>query len=377
MKPKLLFIVNIDWFFLSHRLPIAIEALNQGYEVHVATGISNKLEELRLHGFFVHQLPIGRGRTIFVNEVRAFWRILRVLIKIRPDVVHLVTIKPVLYGGIAARIASVPAVVAAISGLGFVFMAKGWRAAITRFLVSCLYRASLGKRNLKVICQNPDDRETLMEIAHLPLEKVVMIPGSGVDLTTYKVMPLPQGVPVVIMAARLLRDKGVNEFVAAAQMLAQRNVAVHFWLVGDPDPGNPAAITRDELSAWENEGAVTILGYRSDIPNLFSKANIVVLPSYYGEGLPRTLVEAAACGRAVVTTDHPGCRDAIESGRSGLLVPVRDPLALADAIQRLIDDPELCQSMGQAGRALAEREFSIVKIVDTHMKTYKELEEDK
>jgi glycosyltransferase involved in cell wall biosynthesis len=164
-------------------------------------------------------------------------------------------------------------------------------------------------------------------------------------------------------------------FVDAGRLLQQRNVPVRFWLIGEPDPGNTETITQDELCAWGKEGCVELLGYRSDIACLFSQANIVVLPSYYGEGLPKTLVEAAACGRAVVTTDHLGCRDAIESGKSGLLVPVKDSVALAYAIQKLIDDPGLCQSMGRAGRALAERKFSIKKIVDEHLRIYKELEE--
>ena len=374
MKKKLLFLVNVDWFFLSHRLPIAINALNQGYEVHIATGITDKLEVLRSHGLIVHPLVIGRSSTGLASEVRTFCGILQVFKKVRPHIVHLVTIKPVILGGIAARLTGVPAVVAAISGLGFVFLANGSKAAVVRFLVDGLYRLALGKRNLKVICQNPDDRETIIQAAGLSSNKMVMIQGSGVDLSLYPTKPLPQGIPVVIMAARLLRDKGVQEFIEAALLLDKRDVAVRFWLVGDPDPGNPSTITLDELSAWESEGCVELLGYRNDIPNLFSQANVVVLPSYYGEGLPKVLVEAAACGRAVVTTDHPGCRDAIEPDKSGLLVPVKDPVALADAIQHLIGDPELCQSMGQAGRALAEREFSIEKIVDAHLEIYKELE---
>jgi glycosyltransferase involved in cell wall biosynthesis len=374
MKRKLLFVVNVDWFFLSHRLPIALAALNQGYEVHVATSITDKFDVLRSYGLIVHPLIIGRSSTGIVGEVRTFMSILRILMKVQPNIVHLVTIKPVLFGGIAARLAGVPAVVAAISGLGFVFLNKGKKAAVVRFLVSALYRLVLAKRNLKVICQNPNDREALVQAAGLKLDKVTMIPGSGVDLSAYAVTPLSKGVPAVIMAARLLRDKGVQEFVAAASLLAQRDVAVRFLLAGDPDPGNPATVTQNELSDWDKEGNVELLGYSNDISNLFSQANIVALPSYYGEGLPKTLLEAAACGRAVVTTDHPGCRDAIETGKTGLLVPVKDPIALANAIQRLIEDPELCYSMGQAGRALAEREFAIEKIVDAHLKIYKELE---
>jgi len=373
VNKKLLFLVNVDWFFVSHRLPIAIEAKKQGYEVHIATSITDKLDVLHSHGFIVHPLTIGRSSTGIISEMLTFKNILRIFKKVRPHIVHLVTIKPVLLGGIAARLAGIPAVVAAISGLGFVFIAKGRKAAIFRSLVSILYRLALGKRNLKVICQNPDDRETLARVVDLSSSKVVMIPGSGVDLSAYAVKPLPQGIPVVVMAARLLFDKGVHEYVAAARLLKQRGVEARFLLAGEPDYGNPASVNDIDISVWQNEGLIELLGYCDDIYSLFARSFIIVLPSYR-EGFPKVLIEAAACGRAVVTTDVPGCRDAIESGKTGLLVPVQDSIALAGAIQSLIDDPELCYSMGRAGRDLAEREFAIEKIVDEHLKIYKELE---
>jgi glycosyltransferase involved in cell wall biosynthesis len=374
VKKRLLFIVNVDWFFLSHRLPIALEALKLGYEVHIASGITDKVDVLRSHGLIVHPLAIGRSSTNLAREVRTFLGMLVVLQKVRPHIVHLVTIKPVIYGGIAARLAGVSGVVSAISGLGFVFLAKGWKATVVRSLVARLYRLALGKRNVKVIFQNPDDRKTLMQAAGLQNDKVVMIRGSGVDLSTYAMMPLPKEPSVVVMAARLLRDKGVYEFVSAARILKQRGVNSRFWLVGDPDAGNPASVNEAELSVWRSEGAVELLGHRSDIASVFAQSHIVVLPSYR-EGLPRVLIEAAACGRAVVTTDVPGCRDAIEPGVTGLLVPPRDAVALADAIQHLLLDAELLQRMGQAGRQLAERGYSIEKVVSAHLEVYRDLME--
>lgn len=372
MNNKLLYLINVDWFFLSHRLPIAIEALKQGYEVHVATGITNKFDVLCSYGLIVHPLAIGRSSTGFVGEVKTLWEILHIFKKVQPQIVHLVTIKPVLFGGIAARLAGVPAVVAAITGLGFVFMAKGCKATVVRSLVAGLYRLALGKRNLKVICQNPDDRETLVQVAGLSLSKVAMIPGSGVDLSQNRVKKLPQGVPVVVMAARLLRDKGVYEFVAAARLLKQRGVYAQFLLVGEPDPDNPASVQQEDLLAWHNEGTVEILGHRNDVISLFATSSIVVLPSYR-EGFPKVLIEAAACGRVVVTTDVPGCRDAIVKDVTGILVPPRDAVALADAIQYLIEHVELCERMGRAGRLLAEQKFSIEKVVSAHMEIYRNL----
>jgi glycosyltransferase involved in cell wall biosynthesis len=373
VKKRLLFLVNVDWFFLSHRLPIAIAAREQGFEVHVATTITDKLEELQNHGLIVHPLVIWRGRKSIIGETRTLREILVLFKKVRPQIVHLVTIKPVILGGIAARLTGVPGVVAAISGLGFVFIAKGFKAAMIRALVVGLYRLALGKENLRIILQNSHNRNLLLDKGVLKPEKVVMIPGSGVDLSAYQMAPEPDGVPVVTLAARLLRDKGVYEFVEAARLLAKQQVKARFWLAGNPDPGNPHSISQTQIDAWQLEGCVEHLGFRKDIDKLFAASRIVVLPSYYGEGLPKVLVEAAACGRAVVTTDHPGCRDAIEPGHTGMLVPPGDAAALAAAIQQLLGDSKLRQSMGNAGRRLAEREFAIEKVVTAHLAVYQDL----
>jgi glycosyltransferase involved in cell wall biosynthesis len=231
---------------------------------------------------------------------------------------------------------------------------------------------ALGHHNLKVIFQNPDDRASLAKLAHLPDNKVVMIRGSGVDLTQYHHTPLPLGMPVVLLAARLLGDKGVREFVQAARLLKQQGVSAEFCLVGSLDPANPASLTDDELKQWVNEGVVELWGQRSDMPAVLSSAHLVVLPSYR-EGLPKVLLEAAACGRVVVTTDVPGCRDAIDPGVSGVLVPVRNAAALADALKGLINDPARCQAMGDAGRALAESAFDVRQVVASHLRIYQEL----
>ncbi len=374
MTQRLMLVLNSPAGFLSHRLPIALAARKAGYEVHVATPSGPGIDQIEGYGLIHHALPLSRSGMNLISEFRAWAALFSLFRTIKPDVVHLVTIKPILYGGIAARLAGVPGVVAAVSGLGFVFMARGLKAALVRTLVVGIYRLAFGKRNLKVIFQNPDDCETLVQPAGLQRAKVVMIRGSGVDLSAYTAMPLPDGVPIVVMAARLLRDKGVHEFVAAAQLLKERGVAARFWLVGNPDAGNPASINEAELSAWRSAEIVDLLRHRHDIARVFAQSNIVVLPSYR-EGLPKVLLEAAACGRAVVTTDVPGCRDAIDPGVTGLLVPPRDSVALADAIQRLLLDAELRERMGQAGRKLAEREFSIEKVVAAHLAVYRGLME--
>lgn len=203
-------------------------------------------------------------------------------------------------------------------------------------------------------------------------EKTEIVRGSGVDLEGYACHPERPGNPVVVMAGRLLRDKGIEEFIEAGRMLAARGVQARFLIVGDPDPGNPSSVSVEQVARWKAEGVAEFLGFRRDIARIFRESHLVALPSYR-EGLPKVLIEAAACGRAVVTTDVPGCRDAIEDGVTGLLVPVRDAGALADALQRLIENPEERRAMGRAGRDLAEREFAIENVVDAHVAIYDEL----
>jgi len=372
MSPTLLFVVNVDWFFLSHRLPIALEAMRQGYQVHIATGLTDKQGELQRNGLVVHPLALDRSSAGLGNAWRTMVQLWRIFRAVRPDLVHLVTIKPVLLGGLVARLAGVPAVVAAVSGLGFVFVAKGVKASARRWLVGGLYRLALGHHNLKVIFQNPDDRASLARLAHLPRRKVAMIRGSGVDLTQYGVMPTPPGMPVVVLAARLLADKGVLEFVQAARLLRQRGCNARFVLVGTVDTANPTSFTDADVTAWVHDGVVEWWGHRADMPQVLAATQLVVLPSYR-EGLPKILIEAAACGRAVVTTDVPGCRDAIDPGITGVLVPVRDAAALANAMETLIDNPLRCQAMGDAGRALAEKAFDVRQVVAAHLQIYQEL----
>jgi len=372
---KVIFIVNVDWFFVSHRLPIALKAIEAGHEVHLLCAVTDKQDYLEGLGIIAHSFDFSRsGKNIF-NELGSIYKLYQQIKKIKPDLVHLVTIKPVIYGGIVARLAKVPAVVSAISGLGFLFVKnRGIKTVLLRNMVLFLYRLAMNHDNQRVIFQNPTDRQALVDAGGVQESKTRMIRGSGVDLHEYPMLTEPEGVPVIIMASRLLKDKGVCEFVDAARIVNLNGLKAHFKLVGEPDEGNPESVSSALVQSWQDEGVVSCLGYRSDIAPLFSQAHIVVLPSYYGEGLPKVLVEAAACGRAVITTDMPGCRDAIEPDVTGVLVPARDAKVLADGIERLVNDVSLRQKMGQAGRELAEREFSIDKVVSAHLDIYRELE---
>lgn len=369
---RVLFVVNDPAFFISHRLSIACAAKKEGYEVHVATAPGDSVSTILGHGFVHHPLPLSRSGINIFREFFAFISIWAVFVKVRPTIAHLVTIKPVLYGGLAARISPVKGVVAALSGLGFIYIRQGKKAGALKMVVSYLYRLAFAKSNLKAIFQNADDMNDFVRQNIVPRSKAVIIRGSGVDLSLFEYRPEPDTVPMVTFAARLLRDKGVVEYVKAASLLKLRGVSANFQVVGGIDTGNPTSITRQEIDAWRSEGFISFLGHRRDISSIFSRSHIIVLPSYR-EGLPKVLVEAAACGRAVVTCDVPGCRDAIEPGVTGLLVPERNAGALAESIQLLVENSELRQRFGRAGRDLAEREFGIAGIVRQHLDIYQEL----
>lgn len=369
---KILFVVNAPEFFISHRLPLAMAAKKAGYLVAVATASGPEVEKIQALGFEHHVISFARSGQNPFKELKTLYQLVKLFRHIKPDLVHLITIKPVLYGGIAARLASVGAVVSAVSGLGTVFLATTTAAKVRRWLVIRLYASAFKQRKLAVIFQNPDDRDALTSVGTVQRPKTRMIRGSGVSLDDYVFTSEPEGTPSVVMVARLLRDKGVFEFIEAARLLRERNVDVQMRLVGSVDPGNPSSVTDQDLERLSNEGLVQLLGFRKDIANQYAGANIACLPSYR-EGLPKSLIEAAACGRAVVTTDVPGCRDAITPDVTGLLVPVKNASSLADALQKLIVNSELRHRMGAAGRALAEDAFTIEKVVVQHMDIYQEL----
>jgi glycosyltransferase involved in cell wall biosynthesis len=372
---KILFIVNVDWFFVSHRLSIAIEAISQGYEVHIATTVTDKLDLLEQSGLIVHNLDVHRSRA-GISILSELWSFFSIIKDVRPDIVHLVTIKPVLLGGIAARLAGVPALVSAVSGLGIVFSSNNLKYKLLRQALYPFYFLAFGHKNQKVIFQNNDDLRSLLNWGVVSDKKSILIHGSGVDLDAYSYLPEPKGIPVISFAARLLVDKGVEVFINTSKILQERKINARFWLIGEPDQGNINTVTEKQLRDWESAGLVELFGYREDISNLFSKSNIVTLPSFYGEGLPKVLIEAAACGRAVITTDHPGCRDAIELNKTGMLVPIKDAVALADAISFLLENPTLRDDMGRSGRKRAEGVFDVRQVVAEHIHIYEKLLEE-
>lgn len=368
---KLLFIVNVDWFFISHRLPIALAAIENGYEVHLACGITDRKSELEALGIVVHPLSISRSGTSLLKELNVIKEMNAVVKQLSPDVVHLVTIKGAVYGGLVTRFKNIKVRVTSISGLGFVFIDKGVKARILRFLVTKLYRIALNSPNTKVIFQNENDKSIFIENNIIKPEQSLIIRGSGVDLETYKYLPEPTGEKVIMFLARLLKDKGLVEFCDAAIALKKSGFQGRFVLVGDIDLHNPNSITQSELDHYIKVGAVEHWGFSNKVAETIAKSHIMVLPSYR-EGLPKSLIEAAACGRVVITTDVPGCRDAITPNVTGILIQLKSSEAIADAVLFLCKNNEMRIEMGRKGRELAEMCFDIEGVIDTHLNLYKE-----
>lgn len=377
---RILYVVNEAYFFLSHRLSVARAARGTGFEVHVAAPADHvwapedfDVEGLRKEGFVFHPIPLSRrGMNPFreLITIAALFRLYRV---VRPALVHHLTIKPVLYGGILCRLLRVPAVVNAVTGLGHVFVTKGALAAVLRTAVRLAYRSALGHHNGRVIVQNPHDGATLIGAGAVARERVEVIRGSGVPLDKFTPSPEPDGVALVIFPARLIWEKGVREFVEAASRLRTAGVAGRFALVNATKTGYPRAVPETQLRAWEKAGIVEWWGWCDDMPRVFAGCHVVCLPSSYGEGIPKVLLEAAASARPIVTTDIPGCREVVRDGENGFLVPPGDVTALTVALRRLIEDSGLRQRMGAAGRKIAEAEFSEEVVVKRTLGVYREL----
>lgn len=372
-KPRILFAINQAAFFVSHFLHLAEGARAAGFDVAVAAPPGPGEETINAAGLPFYPLHLNRKSTNILQEIKTFTSLLRVYRTVKPDLVHQFSIKPVLYGGFAARLVNMPAVVSTITGLGFVFIASGWKAQLRRIAVTWAYRNALRLNKLRVIFENPDDRQLFFDNGLLHADNAVLIRGAGVDTEAFAYMPEPEtDKPLIVLAARMLWDKGVGEFVQAAEQLRNAGINARFVLVGDADPGNPKSISTEQLQQWHQQGAIEWWGERRDIAAIFASANIVCLPSYR-EGLPKVLIEAASCGRTIVTTDVSGCREVVRHGDNGLLVPVRTVEPLASALQQLIADPALRRKMGDRSRERALSEFSADDVLRQTLAVYQEL----
>jgi len=373
MKPRILFFVTEDWYFWSHRLPIARAARDAGFEVLIATRVNQHKECIEKDRFQLIPISLERRSKNIIKEIISILEIVRIYRREKPDIVHHVAVKPVLYGSWAAIVTGIPNVVNALAGLGFIFVARGWKASAFKRLVVFAYRSAFLAKNAIGIFQNPEDLKLFAGAGIVKSEKAVLIRGSGVDTSRFLHLPEPAGIPTIVLPSRMLWHKGVGEFVDAAKQLHKDGVNCRFILVGAPDPENPASIPEETLRMWHSEGIVEWWGYREDMPEVLSEAHIVTLPTTYGEGIPKILIEAASCGRAIVATDVPGCREIVHHNKNGLLIPPHDSKSLADALKVLVEDAELRAKMGARGREIVETEFSEEIVVKQTMELYKKM----
>ena len=371
LPKRICYLETQDRAFLSHRIHLGRAALGAGMEVHVIAPPGDAAEELRTSGFIYHPIDMQRAGINPWSELAASRQLAGLYRKIRPDLVHHVALKSVLYGSAVARLLGIPAV-GSLTGLGYTFIEGGLGRAVLREGISVLLRLSLDSSRVHIVFQNPDDRALFVRKKLVRESRTSLILGSGVDTEHFTFVPEPAGIPRVLIATRMLKDKGVVEAVAAARLLRSRGVAFELVLAGDPDSENPASIAESQLRSWHEEGIVRWLGRSADVARLLREAHVACLPSYR-EGLPLFLAEAAAAGRPVVTTDVPGCRSVVRAGETGLLVPARDPSALADALEPLLVDAQLRQRIGASARALALREFAKERVNDAMLRVYSSL----
>lgn len=392
-RVKLLYFIGVDWFFYSHFLERAIAAKKSGYDVVVLTGLTRSDDPLAEYGIKLIGIPFERRSLNPLGLLRNLIDVLRVLKHEKPDIVHQIALKPILIGSGACRMLGIKHVISAVVGLGFAFSSEKVSAKVTRRILSILFSVVLDKRHAKTVFENADDRAYFLEQGWVREEGAVLIRGAGVDIERFKpkslVVETEPGldtdsqnhsitqhqtktdtdpgtdatVPIVMLLSRMLWDKGIGEFVEAARQLRKQhgNSYARFVLVGDPDDDNRGAIGRDQLQAWQNEGVIEWWGFKPDVENILAQATISCLPSYR-EGLPKSLLESLAMGLPCIATDVPGCREAVIDGVNGILVPPRESVPLAKAIDHLIQNPTLREQYGNVSRQMAISEFSVDKV---------------
>ena len=353
-------VVTEDWYFWSHRVGLAVAARDAGYEVTVVTGVGEYGDRIRALGLGLVDVGFARERLSPWSNLGAVRALSDVYRHGAPHLVHHVAMKPVMLGSVAAARTGVPAVVNALTGLGTALISDHPRARLARPILRSVLGWAMRRPRSRTIVQNPENARFVKSLG-VPPERISLVRGAGVDIQRFRPSPEPEGPVRVTMVSRLLWDKGVREFVEAASLVRSTRDDIVFTLVGAPDEGNLTAVPLEEAQAWDADGILEWWGHRNDMEAVLARSHMVVLPTY-GEGLPMTLLEAAACGRPIVATDVPGCREVARHGENGLLVPPRDPCALADAILAFAEDPPRRAAMGAEGRRRAETEFAAERI---------------
>jgi len=370
---KVLLFANTDWYLYNFRLAQVLALRERGDEVVLVSPDGPYGRRMQDLGIRWLPFPLARRSLNLLAGVQTVIRLLRLYRQEKPDLVHHFTVKCVLYGSLACHVLGIRSVVNSVTGLGYVFMEGGKARIWLRGFIKLFYRLVL--QNTWVIFQNPDDRSAFLESRLVDPKRVALIRGSGVDIQHFTPRPEPPNIPLVVLPGRMLWDKGVGEYVKAARMLKAEGLRARFALVGDSDNQNPASVYASQLRSWEKEGVIEWWGWKEDMDDVYAQAAIICLPSYR-EGVPKTLIEAAACGRPIVTSDVPGCREVVRHGKNGLLVPPRDIDALAKALKDLLQRPNERSEMGMCGRTIAEKEFSMELVISQTFAVYRSCRND-
>ena len=374
MKNKIIFLVNVDSFFVSHRLLIAKQLMLDGYDVHIATQFTRYKKMLLKMGFKAHDISFNENSVNLLKAILPIFQIFLLIRKIKPTIFHLISLKPIIFGGFVSFISPINTLVISITGLGSMFLKKGIFYKIREYIFNLFYRIIFLFPNLKVILQNKSDLNYLIKKAKLKKNKTEIIRGSGIDLKSLKFSEIPKNVPIIIMAGRIIADKGVFEYIKSIQYLKKYNFKGKFYLIGDTDYKNPSAIKKSTINYWHKKKIITYIKYQKKISPFLKKSTIVVLPSYR-EGFPKILMEAAACGRPVVATNVPGCKDAVIKNITGILVPPRNHVLLAKAIKNLCNNRKKLETIGKSARKHALKNFDVNHVVSKHLYIYKSLQD--
>jgi glycosyltransferase involved in cell wall biosynthesis len=367
---KLLYVVNEDWAFLLNRLPMARAARQAGYEVHVATRVNDGADAIKAEGFILHPIPLERGGISPLSAIPAILALRQITTRIKPDIAHHSGLQCCVYGSIAAFGRKFP-YVSALTGMGYVYTSATWRSRLLRTILKWLLPSLLDRLGDVVLVQNPDDRAALVDLG-INERKIVLIPGSGVDTDSLKPLPEPEGPITYGFAGRLLTDKGIRALVTAHGIVRAQGLETRLLIAGNPDPANPASVSLQEVNEWTRRPSITWLGHVKDIASLWKRCHFAILPSHR-EGLPGSLMEAAACERALIATDAPGCREIVIHDETGLLVPIEDPQALARAITTLANSPELRVRYGKAARELVVAKLSAGIVGESIVRLYNQV----
>ncbi len=371
-SPRLLFVITEDWFFASHFIERAVAAKQAGYEVAVATRVRLHGQQISNSGIEIFPIDFSRRGLNPFTEIRTAWRLRYIVRKFAPDVIHNIALKPVVVGTLGERLAGHKRIVNAPVGMGYLFSSQDRRATMLRPIFLFILRRFLNPSGSQVIIENSDDYSSLIDQKMVRSDSLTLIKGAGVDTKLFAFVPEPARPLVVTVVARMLRDKGISEFVEAAALIRKSRPDTIFQLIGMPDEGNPTSFSLEQLDDWVRSGVVEWLGHQNNIAEHLTKSHIICLPSYR-EGLPKSLIEALASGRPVVTTDVPGCREVVSHGINGFLVQPRDSHALAEALMTLISDKSLRERMGRLGRERAEKEFSSEIIIGQTLRVYESM----